>query len=193
MIREVIIVEGRDDISAVKRAVHAEVIATDGFAISPPTWALIHRAAQHAGVIILTDPDAAGRQIRDRVHAALLAPDAASSASPRPVIKHAHVPRHLAQRASDRAVGIEYASPDAIRDALALARCEHAPPPDPLFCAQDLLDHHLNAHPNAHARRAALGAALGLGAPNARQLLIRLNLYGVSRDEFFNALASLPH
>jgi ribonuclease M5 len=186
MIREVIIVEGRDDISAVKRAVQAEVIATDGFAIAPATFALILRAAASTGVIILTDPDAAGRQIRDRVAAAITA------AHPAATIKHAFIPRRLATRPRDRAVGVEYASPAAIRDALTLAHCVHCTPPAPTFSAQDLIDHHLNGHPNAHARRAALAAALGLGEPNARQLLARLNSYSVSRAEFLAALSAIP-
>lgn len=34
MIKEVIVVEGRDDVTAVKRAVEAEVIAVGGFGIN---------------------------------------------------------------------------------------------------------------------------------------------------------------
>ena len=34
MIKEVIVVEGRDDITAVKKAVDAEIIATSGFGIN---------------------------------------------------------------------------------------------------------------------------------------------------------------
>ena len=41
------------------------------------------------------------------------------------------------------------------------------------------------------ARRARLGAMLGVGYANAKTFLLRLNHYGVSREEFTAALAAL--
>ena len=183
-IQEIIIVEGRDDIAAVKLAVSAQVIATGGFAITPQTWALIKRAAQAKGVVVLTDPDTAGRQIRERIASFLQKAGV--------TCKHAFVSQENARRASDGDLGIEYASPAAILSALRAARCEQETPTAPLFSVQDLIDAHLSGHPNASARRASLCATLGLGAPNARQLLARLNHYGISRTEFLTALAALP-
>jgi len=45
MIKEVIVVEGRDDITAVKRAVQAEVIATGGVSLPPRAMERIKLAA----------------------------------------------------------------------------------------------------------------------------------------------------
>lgn len=43
-IKEVIVVEGRDDVTAVKRAVDAEMIITQGFGIREETFKLIEEA-----------------------------------------------------------------------------------------------------------------------------------------------------
>ncbi|HCQ90005.1 MAG TPA: ribonuclease M5, partial [Clostridium sp.] len=64
MIKEVIVVEGRDDITAVKRAVDAELIAVSGFGINQSTINKIKEAQKRQGVIVLTDPDFAGEKIR---------------------------------------------------------------------------------------------------------------------------------
>ena len=44
-INEVIVVEGRDDTCAVKRAVDAETIETHGYGITAATWKLIRLTA----------------------------------------------------------------------------------------------------------------------------------------------------
>ncbi len=54
-IKEVIVVEGRDDLDAVKKAVDAEIIITHGFGISEKTFQLIKGCCSEKGVIILTD------------------------------------------------------------------------------------------------------------------------------------------
>ena len=64
MIKEVIVVEGRDDITAVKKAVDAEIIATSGFGINAKIIERIREAQKRKGVIVLTDPDFAGEKIR---------------------------------------------------------------------------------------------------------------------------------
>ena len=63
MIKEVIVVEGRDDVTAVKRAVDAEVIAVGGFGINSKVIAKIKEAQKRQGVIVLTDPDFAGEKL----------------------------------------------------------------------------------------------------------------------------------
>ena len=57
-IKEIIVVEGRDDISAVKAAVDAEIIQVNGFAVRKAgTIEKIRVANKNRGIIILTDPD----------------------------------------------------------------------------------------------------------------------------------------
>ena len=62
-IREIIVVEGRDDTTAVRRSVDAVTIETHGYGISAATWKLIDKAYHEKGIIVFTDPDHAGEQI----------------------------------------------------------------------------------------------------------------------------------
>ena len=68
-IREAIVVEGRDDVDAVSKACDALIIATHGFGITGDTWALIEKAYDELGIIIMTDPDYSGEEIRRRLTA----------------------------------------------------------------------------------------------------------------------------
>ena len=64
MIKEVIIVEGKMDVAAVRRAVDADCIITDGFRLRSAAIKNIRAAYEKRGIIILTDPDTVGERIR---------------------------------------------------------------------------------------------------------------------------------
>lgn len=66
-IKEAIIVEGRDDTAAVKRAVEAVTVETHGFGMPETMWAVIDKAYRSQGIIVFTDPDYAGEKIRERL------------------------------------------------------------------------------------------------------------------------------
>lgn len=176
MIKEVIVVEGRDDIDAVKRAVDAELIATSGFGISKDTIQRIKDAAKRNGVIIFTDPDSAGERIRKRI------------ASIVPGCKHAFLPREEAVKDGD--IGIENASPESIRDALSKVKTEVSNRRIE-FTIRDLITNHLEGGSDSSKRRDIIGRELGIGYGNAKQFLNRLNGYGITREEFNEALSKL--
>lgn len=176
MIKEVIVVEGKQDIVAVRRAVDAECIATEGFNLLPRTISRIDDAYKKRGIIILTDPDSAGERIRKYLTQRF------------PEAKHAFVPRELANANND--IGIEQASPAAIRDALSKVRLQDWEPSNE-FSWQDIIVARLTGVPDATVRRAVVGEKLGIGYSNAKGFLYRLNNYGVTREEFEEALKSL--
>lgn len=68
-INEVIVVEGKYDKIKLDSIVDADVITLDGFGIfkSEEKKALIRKAAESRGVIVLTDSDSAGMVIRNHV------------------------------------------------------------------------------------------------------------------------------
>lgn len=175
MIKEVIVVEGRQDVAAVRRAVAADVIATGGFALSPATLGQIKKACDSRGIIILTDPDGAGERIRRTLAARF------------PTARHAFVPRTAAEKNGD--VGVENAAPAAIVAALQAARCGYWQGRRE-FTRDDLRRAGLDGTAQAARRRAGVGARLGIGYGNARQFLHRLNAYGVTREEFAAAVTA---
>jgi ribonuclease M5 len=176
MIKEVIVVEGRDDITAIKRAVEAEVISVGGFGINAKVIERIKEAQKRQGVIVLTDPDHAGERIR-RIIAKRV-----------PNIKHAYIAQKDGIKDGD--IGVENASPDTIIKALESAKCEVKTKREE-FVMQDMFFFKLTGDIKAKERREVLGKELGIGYGNTIQFLSRLNNFGVTKEEFVEALKKI--
>lgn len=175
-IKEVIVVEGRDDTAAIKRAVDAATIETHGFGIRKETWQLIEKAYREKGIIIFTDPDFAGNEIRRRLTEKF------------PEAGHAYLSRKDATKADD--IGIENADPDSIREALSKAHYTMEDKRDE-FTPADLVKYGLAGGAGAAERRDRLGKALGIGYGNNKQFISKLNKYGITREEFLKHLGEL--
>lgn len=172
-IKEIIIVEGRDDTAAVKRAVDAQTIETHGFGIRKETWRLIEKAYHEKGIIIFTDPDYAGNEIRRKLTQRF------------PAAGQAYLSKKDALRDND--IGIENADPDSILHALEKAHYTLEEKREE-FTMEDMIRYGLTADPKARERRDRLGKALGIGYGNSRAFLNRLNQYGISREDFLKQL-----
>ncbi|MDK4496596.1 ribonuclease M5 [Fusobacterium necrophorum] len=134
-IQEIIIVEGRDDISAVKAAVDAEIIQVNGFAIRKKgNIDKIKKAYENKGIILLTDPDYAGNEIRSFLQQHF------------PKAKNAYISRSEGKKGED--IGVENAKPEAILRALQLAKCNIEEGQNS-FSMQFLYDLHLVGHPKS--------------------------------------------
>ena len=178
MLKEVLVVEGKMDTVAIRRALEADTIETGGFTLAPYTLRQIEAAYQKRGIIILTDPDGAGERIRRFLTERF------------PEAGQAFIPKIQATANND--VGVEQARPEAILAALAKVR-HHGYRPQVEFTHMDLFKYDLNGSPRASSRRDALGAELGIGYGNAKRFLERLHHYGVMRKEFLAALAKLDN
>ncbi len=176
MIREVLVVEGKMDVAAINKAVEADCIITGGFTLNKHTLNDIESAYKRRGIIILTDPDSAGERIRKFLTKRF--PDA----------KHAFVPKVDATANDD--IGIEQASPEAIRTALKKVRTVNFEPMQ-TFSNSDMMKYKLNGCTDSSERRMKIGAILGIGFANAKNFLKRLNHYGVTRKEFEEAVKQL--
>lgn len=173
MIKELIVVEGKDDVSAVKRAVDADCIITSGFGLTQKIYRRIEDAVKLRGVIIFTDPDFSGEKIRKTISSRIKG------------CKHAYLPRIEGTLNGD--IGIENASPESIRKALAMIKTEVENPKEE-FTMTDMIRNNLVGKESATKRRDKLGSYLGIGYGNAKQFLSRLNRYGILREEFNKAL-----
>lgn len=176
MIKEVLVVEGKMDVVAIDKAVEADCIITEGFNLKPQALDSIAKAYKKRGIIIMTDPDSAGERIRRFLTKRF------------PEAKHAFIPKEDATANND--IGIEQASPEAIRTALAKVRTMDWEPTNN-FTGADLLKAGISGSPAASEKRAKLGAVLGIGYANAKTFLQRLNHYGITRQEFQQAVAEL--
>ena len=175
-VKEVIVVEGRDDTAAIKRAIDADTIETHGFGIRRTTWELIENASRERGIIIFTDPDYSGNEIRRRLKERF------------PEAKEAFLARADAEKDGD--VGIENAEPYAIIQALENARLTLTEKREE-FTVRDLMISGLAGGAGSKQRREKLGRALGIGDANASALADRLNRYGITREEYNEALRTI--
>jgi ribonuclease M5 len=176
VLKEVLVVEGKMDTVAVKRAVEADTIETGGFTLAPYTLAQIEAAYRKRGIIILTDPDGAGERIRKFLTERF------------PNAGQAFVPKSEALAHHD--VGIEQAQPEAIRKALSKVRFQEIKPRKE-FSSRDLFLSGCSGSPEAARKRDRLGAILGIGYGNVKRMVMRLNHYGVTRAEFEDALRQI--
>ncbi len=199
-IKEIIVVEGRDDTNAIKRAVRAVTIETHGFGISEDTWRRLDNAYEEYGLIIFTDPDHAGKEIRRRLKERY--PEAKEAfLSVRQAGKKEHNSRDTkgAKNKDEKKyidIGIENASPEDIREALSKAHAtisegSQGDEKNEMFTLTDLDEWSLVGTADAKENREALGEALGIGYYNGKSLLKVLNEMNIPRDEFLRAMKKI--
>lgn len=174
-IKEIIVVEGKDDTVKIKLAVDADTIETRGSAVDERVVEQVRHAQATRGVIIFTDPDYPGQRIRNMI------------AEQVPGCRHAFLPKEEAIEKLGRGVGVEHASIESIRKALRDAQYmeKHA---EEQMTMDDLVDAGLIGGDRAKARREKLGRKLKIGYVNGKQLHKRLIMFHVTRQQFIAAL-----
>jgi len=179
-IKEIIVVEGKDDTIAIQRAVNADTIETNGSAISEETLRRIQLAQEKRGVIVFTDPDYPGRRIRAIIEERI------------PGVKHAFLSKEKCIATNGKSLGIEHASDEDIREALknVYTPLEEKPATEEITMA-DLMDARLIGHPSAKNRRIRLGEILNIGMTNGKQLHKRLLMFQITFEQFTQAVAEI--
>lgn len=179
-IKEIIVVEGKDDTTAIKRAIQADTIETNGSAISEETLKRIQHAQEKRGVIVFTDPDYPGRRIRAIIEERVKG------------VKHAFLPKAKTIAKNGKGLGIEHAADDDIREALRLVYTPHLEEPnEDDITLEDLMTARLIGHPQSKHRRDRLGELLNIGATNGKQLHKRLKMFQITEKQFGAAVAQL--
>ncbi len=174
-ISQVIVVEGKNDIAAVKRAIDADVVSTSGFGITKEKLEFLKMIEKKRGLIILMDPDSPGEKIRAIISEQV------------PNAKHAFITKKDALVKGD--VGIENASVKAI-----LASLENLVSPSStkaLIDIEDLIQYDLIFSENSSQLREKLGTVLNIGMCNGKTLLKRLNMLKLNKLELKTLMEDL--
>ena len=185
-IKEAIVVEGRYDKNALSQVVDTLILETGGFHIfkDPEQLALLCRAAEKRGLIVLTDSDGAGFVIRNRIKGAV----------PQQWVKHAYIPdipgkeRRKTAPGKEGLLGVEGMRPEILLQALRNAGADFedaqaAPAREPVT-KQDFFTLGLSGRPDSAAKRAALLQALSLPAHMSANALLQAVNVLFSREEF---------
>lgn len=174
-IKEIIVVEGRDDTAKIRLAVDADTIETNGSAINQMTLNQIQHAKEKRGVIVFTDPDYPGERIRNIINEHV------------PGCKHAFITRDEARARNNSGIGIEHASiltiQKALKDVYELKDFQEID-----IQKENLIHYGLIGGPRASYRRDKLGDLLQIGHTNGKQLLKRLTMFQITYQQFEMAI-----
>ena len=167
MIREVIVVEGKNDTKNLQRYFEVDTIETHGLGLSRETLEYIDEVNDRRGVILFLDPDSAGEKIRKRINDYI------------PGLKNAFVLKEDAR--TKKKVGVEHASYEVLKEALdhvvSYDECHHT------ISVEDMYELHLMGSDDSSYRRDVVSREFHIGKCNGKTMLKRLNMLGISREE----------
>lgn len=178
-ISQVIVVEGRDDTVNLKRYFDVETYETRGSAICQEDIKRIKRLHNLHGVIVFTDPDVNGERIRRMIMTAI------------PSVQHAFLKRNEAapkSKSKGKSLGIEHASYEDLRTALSQVTKNFEKTTDFDITRSDLIRLGFLAGNDSRKRREFLGEELRIGYSNGKQLLKRLELFGIGLTDIENVM-----
>lgn len=170
-----VIVEGKYDKITLSSVLDAHVLTLGGFSVfnAKEKQALLRRLAEAGGVIVLTDADGGGRQLRSFL-SGILPPDK---------VYHLYIPAIAGkERRKTRAgkaglLGVEGMTPALLRELFAPFAADAPPPSRGTLTKADLYQNGLSGTDGAAERRRALACAAGLPPDmTANALLEALNL-----------------
>ncbi len=172
-IREVVLVEGRYDKITLSSVLDATILTTDGFSIfnNAEKRALLVKMGEARGIILLTDSDGGGVQIRSYLSGVL----------PRGQVKHLYVPRiegkekRKRQASRSGVLGVEGMEAEVLRRLFEPLRADVTHERGREITKTDLFEAGLLGGENASQKRNALCERLGLPPLHAKGLLAAMN------------------
>lgn len=170
-IQEVLIVEGKDDTANLRRFYEVDTYETRGSAITDEDLERIDKLNELRGVIVFTDPDYNGERIRKKIMQTV------------PTAKHAFLNRGEAvpkSKTKGRSLGVEHASFADLQKALSSVLGSYDDDNHFDITKSDLMRLGLLMGSDSRKRREYLGEKLRIGYSNGKQLLKRLELFGVT-------------
>ena len=194
-IQEAIVVEGRYDKNTLSQVVDTLILETGGFQIfkDPEKMALLQRAAQRRGLIVLTDSDGAGFVIRNRIKGTV----------PARLLKHAYIPdvygkeRRKRKAGKEGKLGVEGMPPSVLEDVLRRAGATFLEESAPecrggsALTKADLFTAGLSGGPGSAEKRQALLKQLELPEHMSANALLAVLNGCYSRKEIEKLFASL--
>lgn len=172
MIREVIVVEGKNDTRRLQEFFDVDTIETHGLGLSEETLEYIRKVNESRGVILFLDPDVPGEKIRKKLNEKI------------PGLKNAFVMKEDAR--TSRKVGIEHASKDVLYEALENL-VTYADKPRSLS-DRDFYLLGLKGEKDSLMKRERVSRYYHIGRCNGKTMLKRLNMLGVTCEEIRNVL-----
>lgn len=164
----IIVVEGKMDEALLSSFIDADIVTTNGSAVSEETIRYIEEASKTRDIILLLDPDSPGKKIRDTI------------AQRVPSAKHAFVPKEKSIK--KHKVGVAECDKETILEALSHLVPEK-PAPVATLIMSDLFELGLTGSSNSAELRKEVGTKLHIGITNAKTFLKRANALGITKKQ----------
>ena len=167
IIKEVIVVEGKNDTNHLKEFFDVDTIETNGLGLNKETIELINNINSKRGVILLLDPDTPGEKIRKRINDRI------------PDLKNVFLFKKEAR--TSKKVGVEHASKEVLEKALenvvtykkSLETLSYKE-----YCELGLV-----GEKDSAIKREKISKKFRLGKCNAKTLFKRLNMLGIRKEQ----------
>jgi len=173
--KEVIVVEGNHDVAKIKSVFKdADCVITNGREVDQSTLDLLKALNQTRGLILMLDPDAPGNKIRQIIN---------DYVGP---TKHVFLNKKDCIDERKNKVGIEHAPNSVIKQALLESVKEDVS--RETITAKDFITLKLNGDKKAKANREIVSNAFNLGKCNAKTMLKRLNMFGITKSQIKDVL-----
>lgn len=175
-IKEIIVVEGKNDTNVLKSYFDCDTIETSGTHLNKSKLECIRIANERRGVIIFTDPDAPGERIRSLINEAV------------PNCKNAFIAKSKAR--TTKKVGVEHATKADLTQAL--ENCmTYTSEFNETISWEEYLDLGFTGQLNSSMLRDELAEMLFLGKPNGKTLFKRLNMIQMSKEDVIRCLREI--
>ena len=167
-LKEVIVVEGKNDTNVLKSYLDCDTIETHGTYLSKQILEEIQRIQKTRGIIIFTDPDFPGEKIRHTINQKI------------PGCKNAFIEKKKAK--TSKKVGVEHANKEDILQALKKLMT-YDPNLQDTLSYEDFIDLGLQGSEDSSRKREKIARKLSLGKPNAKTLWKRLNMGQYTKED----------
>lgn len=189
-LRQAVVVEGKYDKIALSEVIDAVIIKTDGFGIysNEETVKLIRMYAKSVGIVILTDSDSAGQQIRGKIKSIVGDGEIINVYCP---VIFGKEKRKL-KASKEGKLGVEGMSADILREAFEKAGlCGEDVAVREKVTKQDMIALGLNGSENSSELRERVAVSLGLPAKLSSNALRDAVSTLMGREAFINYIKEL--
>ena len=170
----VIVVEGKMDRDLLESFLDADIITTNGSEVSRETIEYVRALSKTRTVVVLTDPDAPGKRIRDILNSEVTG------------LFNAFIPKEKAIK--KHKVGVAESDKATIMDALNHLMLPETDSKSSNLTMNDLFDLGLMGGDDSVSKRRTLENRLHIDQVNGKTLLKRLKALGLERQDLEEAL-----
>lgn len=172
----IIVVEGKNDYSRIKQILpNQKIIITNGSAVSEELIIQLEKLSNQYQIILLLDPDYPGEKIRKMI------------ANRIPNCQHIYIPKEASVSKNERKVGVEHVDLKLLKEFLKDIKIPNLNNQSDITLL-DLYEMGLIGKDDSRIKRKSLGDKIGCGYSNSKQLLKKLQLFGVTKEQLLREL-----